>query len=73
MKEMQPFRILDRQWQPIADFPTLVAARVASIDLSGVAVVEVREIDGEEEIIIHYERKPGLDYESLHTAEIQTE
>jgi len=80
---MQPFRILDRQWQTIASFPTLIGARVASVDLPGVAVVEVRKIDGEEETIIHYEREPGLDYvarwgkdwenENLYTAEVQAE
>jgi len=59
---MEPFRILDRQWNIIADFPTLLAARIASIDLPGVAIVE---IDGEEETIIHYERGLGLDWSRL--------
>ena len=55
------FRILDRQWNTIAEFPSLIQARIASIDLPGVAIVEVEEIDGEEETVVHYEREPGLD------------
>ncbi len=62
---MKPFRILDRQWNIIADFPTLLAARIASVDLPGVAIIEVEEIDGEEETTIHYERGQGLDWSQL--------